>query len=246
MKSIRNDGQPTFAGFPEAGFRFLESLKKHNDRDWFRERKSQYQELVEQPMASLVRSVEAGGRTHKLPLYAKERNPVKRVYRDIRFSKNKTPFKTHVSADLRRSFSDSEVLFYIHISPEQSFVAAGMWQPERAVLQVWRESISQEPKCFGAVASKLKRKNLALSSEYSLSTMPRGFQNYSDEPFASWLKLTSFVVERPLSRLECASAGLSETIVRFALDAKPLLEFGWQIEDLQRKKTDGDPDSYLG
>ena len=97
--------QTHFDGFPEEGFRFLRQLKKHNDRDWFRERKDDYAKLVEQPMKTIVFAAATGCRARGLPLYAKEKSPVMRVYRDIRFSKNKQPFKTHVAAELRRSFS---------------------------------------------------------------------------------------------------------------------------------------------
>src|SRR4051794_3147013 len=87
----------TFAGFPEAGFRLLEQLKRHNDRDWFREHKFEYKQLVEEPMQALLLSVSSACLSRQLPFYPKPKNPVMRVYRDIRFSADKTPFKTHVA-----------------------------------------------------------------------------------------------------------------------------------------------------
>jgi uncharacterized protein (TIGR02453 family) len=224
-----------FLGFTEAGFRFLRQLKRNNDRDWFRERKSEYQAQLERPMEALVLAVAAECRNRQVPLYAKPKNPVMRVYRDVRFSKDKSPFKTHVAAELRRSFSDSEVMLYLHFSPQESFVAAGVWQPERPLLHAWREAIAKEPQRFEEVVAKLESKGLQLSREYSLSAMPRGFHGYSDGSFSEWLKLTSFVTSRNLSRETCANPGLVGAVVEFALAVKPLLEFGWRVEKTRPK-----------
>jgi uncharacterized protein (TIGR02453 family) len=224
-----------FPGFTEAGFRFLKQLKKNNNRDWFRERRSEYQEQVERPMEALVLTVSTECRKRQLPLHAKAKNPVMRVYRDVRFSKDKTPFKTHVAAELRRSFHDSEVMLYLHFSPEQSFVAAGIWQPERPLLHSWREAIAKEPRQVEELAAALEKKGLPLSREHSLSAMPRGFQNHSANSFSHWLKLTCFVVSREMERDTCTRPGLVKAVVDFALDARPLLEFGWRVEKTRPK-----------
>ena len=209
----------------------MRQLKRHNDRDWFREHKSEYQRWVEEPMKGLVLAVAAECRKRALPLHAKEKNPLFRIYRDIRFSKDKRPFKTHVAAELRRSFEGSGPMLYLHLSPEESFVAAGMWQPERNVLHAWRETIASEPARFQKILRALDKAGLALNKEYSLSATPRGFQNYANEPFAQWLKLTSFVLSRPLDQAECTRPDVLSTVVDFAIVVKPLLQFGWYIEE---------------
>src|SRR5450631_4050407 len=193
---------PEFNGFPADGLRFLRQLKLHNDRDWFRQRKSGYDEYVEQPMRALVQAVVAGCQSKGLPLYAKEKSPVMRVYRDIRFSKDKLPYKTHVAAELRRSFRDSSVMLYMHFSPGESLLAAGVWQPERPLLHAWRDEIVRQPKRFEKAIAALTKMDLELVKGHSLSMMPRGFQNYASEPFGPWLKLTSFVVRKDLEQAE--------------------------------------------
>ena len=220
-----------FTGFPEQGFRFLRQLKRNNDRDWFRERKSDYERYVQQPMEALVLAAARECRRRGVPLHAKDKNPVMRVYRDIRFSKNKQPFKTHVAAELRRSFSDSSCMLYIHLSPDESLVAAGVWQPERPLLHAWRTAIAEQPARFEKVCAALAKNDIPLSREHSLSTMPRGFQNYACEPSAGWLKLTSFVAISRLDRAQCTTPELLKTIVDFAAAVKPLLDFGWDVED---------------
>ena len=219
-----------FSGFPAEGFQLLRELKKNNDREWFRDRKAAYKQTVEAPMEALMVAVGQKCRLHALTLFPKEKNPVMRVYRDIRFSPDKTPFKTHVAAELRRSFGGSQPMLYLHFAPDKSFVAAGVWQPDRTLLQAWRAAIASKPEEIKKVAASLKRKKLALEDEYSLSSMPRGFGNFAESPAAPFLKLTSFVVARTIQQRDCSSPKLVDKVVSFALDAKPLLEFGWPVE----------------
>jgi uncharacterized protein (TIGR02453 family) len=219
-----------FAGFPPAGFRLLKQLKKNNDREWFRPRKEEYKQTVEARMEALVMAVSQNCRSKGLPLFPKEKNPVMRIYRDIRFSADKTPFKTHVAAELRRSFSGSQPMLYLHFAPDKSFVAAGVWQPDRNLLQAWRAAIAGNPEEIESVSASLKRKKLQLEEEYSLSSMPRGFASLAESAVARFLKLTSFVVARTIEQKDCGSPKLVDKVVTFAFDAKPLLEFGWQVE----------------
>lgn len=224
-----------FRGLAETGFRLLQQLKRNNNREWFESRKTAYKETVQQPMELLVSAVSEECRARGLPLFPKERNPVMRVYRDIRFSSDKTPFKTHVAAELRRSFSGSQPMLYLHFAPERSFVAAGVWQPDRTLLQTWRAAMMNKPEEIEQVAASLKRKKLQLDFEYSLSSMPRGFGNFAESPIAPFLKLTSFVMARTIKREVCHTPSLVGTIAAFASDARPLLEFGWKIEDAMPK-----------
>ncbi len=223
-----------FGGFPEEGLRFLRQLKRNNDREWFRKRKAEYGQHVEEPMKTLVLAVAGGCRACGLPLYAKEKTPVMRVYRDIRFSRDKRPFKTHVAAELRRSFSDSSCVLYIHLSPDESLVAAGVWQPERSLLHAWREAIAGQPERFAKMRAALARRDLDLSLEHALSGMPRGFQQYALTPAAEYLKLMSFVVSRSLQLSDCTKPELLKVIVDFARAAKPLFEFAWQLENTMK------------
>ncbi len=219
-------------GFPQEGFRFLRDLKANNDREWFRERKNEYATFVEEPMKQIVLAASAECRAKGLPLFAKDKNPVMRVYRDIRFSKDKRPFKTHVSAELRRSFNVSSWGgVYLHISPDESFVAAGFWEPERSSLLAWREAIIKDPAAFERMHRTLAKHDLDFSSEYVLSTMPRGLAQYADQPIARWLRYKSFVVSRPLKSSEYTSPAFVRTIVDFALASRTLLEYGWRMED---------------
>jgi uncharacterized protein (TIGR02453 family) len=229
VKAARNLPGPTekFRGFSEEAIRFLRELKKHNDRDWFRKRKHLYQEHVEQPMAMVVTEIASICRQSGLRLVANEKNPVMRVYRDIRFSADKRPCKTHVGAALHGVKGKGGL--YLHISPEEAFVAAGFWMPERPFLQAWRTAMVANPKTFLRLVESLAKHDLALSEEDRLSRLPRGFDNQAKSQIAEFLKLTSYVVERKLQPEEYRSPALIKVVTGFALATKPLLEFGWGL-----------------
>jgi uncharacterized protein (DUF2461 family) len=89
----------------------------------------------------------------------------------------------------------------------------------------------RNPEEIQSVAASLKRKKLELEFEHSLSSMPRGFQNFGQTPIAPFLKLTSFVLARTVDKEDCHSPKLVDKIVKFAFDVKPLLDFGWRVED---------------
>ena len=230
VKAARNLSGPNeqFPGFPDEGIRFLRELKKHNDRDWFRQRKHLYQEHVEQPMALLVIETVSICRKSGLKLVANDKNPVMRVYRDIRFSADKRPYKTHVGAALHGVKGKGGL--YLHISPEESFVAAGFWMPERPFLQAWRTAMVADPKAFLRLVKSLAKHDLTLSDEGSLTRLPRGFDSHAQNEIAEFLKLTSYVVERKLQPGDYRSPALIKVITSFALATKPLLEFGWALD----------------
>jgi uncharacterized protein (TIGR02453 family) len=235
-KPSRADATPAFSGFPKAGIRFLRELKRNNDRDWFRERKHIYEEAVRTPMESLVRGIAAACQKRGFPLHAKDKNPVMRVYRDIRFSSDKSPFHTHVGGSLKNSHSKTAFgEMYIHISPEQSFIAAGFWMPERPFVQAWRNAMATHPKPFSRVLSALEKHGLDLVRERSLTRLPRGFEAQTDSPLADVFKLTSYIVHRAVEATEYSSEKMIDIGADFALAARPLLEYGWALNYSPRR-----------
>lgn len=132
------------AHFSEASLQFLRGLKRNNDRDWFNERKSIYEQELKLPMLAVINDV-----NEALLRFAPEhvRSPAKtmmRIYRDIRFSKDKRPYKTHVSAWWARSGMEktSGGGFYVDVAGDQVQIAAGVFMPERAQLTAIRTHIT--------------------------------------------------------------------------------------------------------
>ncbi len=137
----------TFGGFTEDGFKFLKGLAKNNDREWFLPRKATFEEKLQEPMLQLILAVESEMKKAKVPLATKPKAPLTRIYRDIRFSANKSPYHTHVGATLHRHGKKTEPgALYVHIGENEHFLGIGFWQPERPLLTNWRLRIQAEPK----------------------------------------------------------------------------------------------------
>ena len=141
-----------------------------------------------------------------------------RIYRDIRFSPDKSPYKTHAScwfyhrdgsrAVGRGAGGEGGAGFYFQIAPGDSFVGGGMWMPPRDALLKLREAIGDDPKRISKIATdrRLARRFGGLSEEAVLRRVPRGFA--PDHPAARWLKFQSFVAGRPLTDAQATSARL--------------------------------------
>jgi uncharacterized protein (TIGR02453 family) len=219
-----------FPGFSAAALQFLLDLRENNDRDWFAPRRSFYETEVKAPMAQLVQQVASACQKKGFPLFPKERSPVSRIYRDIRFKADKRPFHHHVGAALHgRAGPTPFGEFYIHVSPEQSFVAAGFYMPDPAFLRVARARVAERPDEFEAMVKALRKKGLELNRESQLKRMPRGFERFADSAIAGHLKLNSYVVSRKLEPEEVTTPLLARVSTDFALAARPLLEWGWSL-----------------
>jgi uncharacterized protein (TIGR02453 family) len=211
---------------------FLKKLARNNRREWFQPRKAVFEEILQKPMAALLFTVEGELSKNHVPLAANPKSALFRIYRDVRFSADKTPYNTHVSGALyQHGKKNAPGGLYVHIGEKESYTAAGFWQPERSLLTNWRLRMQSEPREFLDVVKQLKRGKLALSASHSLQRMPRGFEARDGSPVAEFLRLQSFVVVRPFSSEDVTSRDLPKRIARFALDAKPLLEYGWALPE---------------
>ncbi len=167
-----------FQGFSREGIAFLRDLKNNNDREWFTPRKSVYEEQLRLPMIELVRAVH-GEMLRFAPEYVGE--PAKcvfRIYRDTRFAKDKTPYKTHIAASLGRNGLEKNrgAIYYFSISPEEVEIAGGVYHPEPDVLLAVRRHIARHPEAFRATFGSPKLKKLLgdLQGE-SAARAPKGF-----------------------------------------------------------------------
>lgn len=132
-----------FDGFRREALDFLIELGLNNDRSWFTPRKAQYEALLKVPLeqfcAALGTELEARG----IPMRADERSPF-RIYRDVRFSKDKSPYKTNVGASFPWTGAGGGVGGYLHIEPGASFTGGGMYHPSPARLAAWRAAVVED------------------------------------------------------------------------------------------------------
>lgn len=224
---------PGFSGYPPEAFGFLRGLAAENTKAWFEAHRDVYERAVKAPTAALVESVAAAMLARELPLEGDPRRSGYRIHRDVRFSKDKSPYKTQVGVVWYRQGSGKggAGVVYFHLDPGACFVAAAFYQPEREVLGALREAIRVVPARFLAVEAALAAAGLVLEDEGSLVRMPRGFEDMVDSPVAPALRRTSLMVRRAVGDAVVQSAALVEAVVAIAADALPLLRFGWAAVD---------------
>jgi len=204
--------------FATATLAFLRSLKRHNDRAWFEAHRPDYEAQVKQPMRELIEEMDVRLTRFAPEIIGDPKRSMFRIYRDIRFSPDKSPYKTHAScwfyhrdgsrAVGRESGGEGGAGFYFQIAPGDCFVGGGMWMPPRDALLTLREAIAEDPKRIGKIATdrRLVRRFGGLSEEAVLRRVPRGFA--PDHPGARWLKFQSFVMGRALTDAQAVSARL--------------------------------------
>jgi len=223
----------TFRGFSPKALRFLRDLARNNDRSWFTSRKTTYETELLEPLRALVADATSAMRRARVPLGADPRRSSFRIYRDIRFSPDKSPYKTNVAAFLARN-GDREAAggLYVHIQPKNSFLACGFYQLDKELLHRWREAMAAEPARFAATLRALERNALHLSEEHQeLKRMPRGFEAHADTPLAKYFRTSSFIVGEDLTDDLVSTSALVDHIVDFAKRAKPLFTYGWALSD---------------
>lgn len=187
--------QPTFQGIPKEGFQFLKRLKKNNDREWFVPRKPEYDRLLKEPMLALIEDLGREMR-HIAPEIRFVPRSLLRLYRDTRFSKDKTPYKTHVAATFDMAGYPKSVSspgFYLQIEPGEVFVGGGLYMPDARQLKKLRYAIEQKSESFLAVVEDRKlRKYFGKLQGESLKRAPLGYA--LDHPMIDYLKMKGFFV----------------------------------------------------
>lgn len=220
---------PPFPGFRAEGLAFLRDLKRHNERDWFKPRKTTFEDEVLWPLRCLIADVARSAPLHGLPLTGDPKRSIFRIYRDTRFSKNKQPYKTHVGAVLSRSGGRKDPGgIYLHVEPGASFIAGGYWRPETVLLRRWRRQMAADPNGFLEIIEQMEAAGHPVHARESLKRIPRGFEAEGDSELAEWLKAKSLIVRRDISDDELADPAFTDTVVETARSMLPLLAFGWE------------------
>lgn len=229
-----DDIRPDFQGFPPDAFKFLEDLKKNNERAWFKARKDTYDNDIKFSMECLLGEFTAARRPAGFPVLGDPKKGMFRIYRDVRFSKNKEPYKTHAGAVLTRSGAKGDPgIIYVHIEPGASFLSAGFYSLDKEFLAAWRTRIATDPEGFLDLIEPFTkpRGKYFMRHRGALKTMPRGFQDHADSPVADYIKWKHFLVGRSLTDKQAQSRKLVDHIRELADVALPFLSFGWDIHE---------------
>ncbi len=218
-----------FAGFGPNALPFLKALAFHQSKDWFDANKATYESDLKAPIGDLVETLASAFAKAKIPLKGDRKSALFRLHRDVRFSKDKSPYKTHIGAVMTRTGAkNAQGLLYVHIDPTGCFTAAGFYDPEPETLARLRAAMTAKPQGWKKALAALAKADLAPSPDYAMKRNPRGFESIEDETIQTGVRLKSLVVRRALPDKLIGSARLVDDIVAFARDARPLLDWGWE------------------
>jgi uncharacterized protein (TIGR02453 family) len=215
-----------FAGFPEEMVRFLRSLKRNNRREWFQPRKHLFEQHVKAPMLELVSAINSDLAKFAPNYVTEPKGAIFRIYRDTRFSADKTPYKTHIAASFSRRGSERLGLggFYFSVSHEVIEVAAGIWHPDRDVMLLVRNHIAETHAELSRILADKKSRKLAgeLKGD-ALTRSPKGFD--PEHPAASFIKMKDWILDVTLDLSLATTPKLQgEIVARFRAMA-PLIEY---------------------
>jgi len=209
----------------KSNFTFLKNLAKNNDRDWFGANKTTYEEEYNFVISFADELLELLSKHDNIENQTGKKS-VMRIFRDVRFSKDKSPYKSHWGLHFKRATKQLRGGYYLHIEPGNTFVGAGFWGPEPSDLKLMREGISADEKTIRKILNSTSfRDNFGehgLHGE-ALKSVPKGFK--ADDAAADLIKLKQFLIRKDFSDAEV----LSDDFAKKANDAfkamRPFLDF---------------------
>jgi uncharacterized protein (TIGR02453 family) len=227
----------TFTGFRPEAIQFLVDLADNNDRAWFQPRKGEYEKLLKEPLEALIAALADRLEARGIPLRADPAKSPFRIYRDVRFSRDKSPYKTNLGASfpwvgeaagaVTGRSHDTNVHSsggYFHLSPGEIFVGGGIWHPEKPWLAAFRERVVDEP---GRIRELIEERAFAATfgslGGDRLRRVPTGFP--PDHPEAELLKLKDVTFGRRLSDKDAMSPALPDVIADTFQTAMPLMRY---------------------
>ncbi len=204
-------------------FNFLNQLTLNNNRDWFKKNKHLHdhsKKIVTNYAEELFQQLKADNQLDRVKVF--------RIYRDVRFSKNKTPYKTHFGISFHRSKPKYRGGYYLHIEPENSFIATGFWKPEKEDLLRIRKEIEADHSYFKNVVQHptLNKKWGTLKGD-TLKTVPKGFEK--DHPGIEHLRFKQFIFMKKINDQEIVKANFNDWIKEQFKAAKPFVNFMGEI-----------------
>jgi uncharacterized protein (TIGR02453 family) len=219
--------------FTKATLDFLKQLRAHNDRDWFLANKDRYEKCARDPFLRLIADLAPAFHKARLPYIADPRphgGSMLRIYRDIRFSKDKSPYKIAISAHFVRQGAKDDAApgFYLHIEPGKSMIGGGVWRPEPKALKKIRDAIAADGKAWHKSTALLRSGESFSGSAWvligeALTRPPAGFS--AGHPFMEDIKRKDFAVSSPLTDSEVCGSGFHKLVLERFRSSAPFLEF---------------------
>ncbi len=217
-----------YARFQAETIRFLQQLAANNDREWFKNHKGHYEEHVLDVALRFIQSMQdplAEIAPHFVAVPTRMGGSLMRVYRDTRFSKNKTPYKTNIGIQFRheRAKDVHSPGYYVHIDPKQVFIGVGMWRPDSDPLRSIRQRIAEKPAEWKKVMGDRSFKRQFRLGGEMLKRPPRGFDK--DHEYIDDIRRKSFIAVRELNVKDCLKPQFQRTVESSFKTAEPFMRF---------------------
>lgn len=214
-------------------FAFLRDLRDNNDRAWFEENRDRYLASVRDPALRFI--VDFGEHLARLsPHFRADPRPnggsMFRMHRDIRFSRDKSPYKTAVGLHFRHvAGKDAHTPgFYLHLEPRACFVGVGLWHPDTPTLAKLREAVVADPAAWKKAVGGKRFNGVFTVEGEELVRVPRGYD--PNHPLADVLRLKDYTAMAPVSAKQVTGAGFLDTFAGMCADATPFM--AWQCRAL--------------
>ncbi|MEO8596194.1 MAG: DUF2461 domain-containing protein [Candidatus Solibacter sp.] len=213
-----------FSGFPSEGLEFFAKLQRNNRREWFQPRKEIFESTLKQPMRELVSAVN-GALKRFAPDYVTEPDKaIYRIYRDTRFSKDKTPYKDHIAASLTKRGIKVSAGFYFAVSAKEVAIGGGIYMPEKEALAALRHHFAEHHEEFRKIVGARAVKQLFGEVQGErLTRNPKGFA--CDHPAGDLLRLKQCYLYAVLPPEMATTPALSTEIVKHLKVMTPFVEF---------------------
>jgi uncharacterized protein (TIGR02453 family) len=215
-----------FPGFSPDALAFLRALKRNNRREWFQPRKEKYESLIKLPMMELVGCLNEEFARFAPAYVTLPQKAVFRIYRDTRFSHDKTPYKTHIAAIFPRNSAEKMrgAVFYFHFTEKELLVFGGVYSPERDELLAYRTHIEEHHEEFQQILNdkRVKQALGGLQGE-QLQRIPKGFP--VDHPAEGLLRQRQWYLESTLEIGLLTSRKLVSEMARHFELMAPMVEF---------------------
>lgn len=212
--------------FNEEALRFLRGLKRNNRREWFEARREVYERALKTPMLELIERLTEGMAKYAPAHMRPAAKCLFRIYRDTRFSADKTPYKTHLGAWWSRSGLEktSGGGYYMHVGATELVIAAGAYMPEKnQLLAIRRRLVEHHAEWKRLIEDKKMLRVLQVHDPMALSRAPKGFP--AEHPAMEWIKWRQWGVTTHLPAERALEPGLAEEIEKRFRLAAPVVDF---------------------
>lgn len=208
---------------------FLKQLAKNNNKEWFNANRKKYEAAKEDHLQLVQKILSAFSETDTSLSSLAAKDCLFRINRDIRFSKDKSPYKTNIGAYINANGKKSmNAGYYLHVQPGESFVGGGLYQPDAQALKKVRQEIDYNFNEFKSIINNKKfkavyTKGVSKDGDLSLSRPPKGYDE--NNPAIEYIKLKSFIAMAPLTDAQLTDKKFVATVVKAFESLHPLIVF---------------------